>query len=74
MKSKTIEYDAILIVANSETDGDLLYSSHYFAPDPFIYFKIKNRSYLVLSDLEIDRARKTASVDKVLSSSKILKG
>ena len=38
-----------------------------FAPDPFIFFEIGGRKIAVLSDLEIDRARKQATVDRVLS-------
>lgn len=66
---KDIKYDAQLIVADSETDANILYATRFFVPDPVIYFQMKNKSYLVLSDLEIDRAKKTASVDHVLSSS-----
>lgn len=69
--SKDIKYDALLMVADSETNANVLYATSFFVPDPVIYFQIKNKSYLVLSDLEIDRAKKTASVDHVLSMTKI---
>lgn len=71
MGFKNIKYDALLIVANSETDANILYATRFFVPDPVIYFQIKNKFYLVLSDLEIDRAKKNASVDHVLSFSKV---
>ena len=60
-------------MADSETDANILYATSFFVPDPVIYFLIKNKSYLVLSDLEIGRAKKTASVDHVLSLSRITK-
>lgn len=66
-----IKYDSLLMVADSETDANILYATRFFVPDPVIYFKIRKKSYLVLSDLEIGRAQKTASVDQVLSLSRI---
>ncbi len=61
---------ARLIVAESERDADMLYAVGMFVPDPFIYFEISGKTYAVLSDLEIDRARKQANVDRVLSLSR----
>jgi len=40
-----------------------------FVPDPFIYFQRHGRSSVVMSDLEIDRARKQARHCRVLSLS-----
>ena len=59
------------MVADSETNANILYATRFFVPDPVIYFQIKNKSYMVLSDLEIDRAKKTASVNHILSITKI---
>ena len=64
---------ARLIVAASEQDANLLYATGFFAPDPFIYFEIAGRRHVVLSDLEIDRARRQATVDRVLSLSRYQK-
>ncbi|HJN01493.1 MAG: Xaa-Pro peptidase family protein [Nitrospinota bacterium] len=71
MKNSVIKYDALLMVADSETNANILYATRFFVPDPAIYFQIKNKSYMVLSDLEIDRAKKTASVNHILSLTKI---
>ena len=60
---------ALLIVSASETDANMLYATSFFAPDPFIFFQRRGRKYLVMSDLEIDRAKKQAEVDHVLSLS-----
>src|SRR6266581_1400725 len=49
-----------LLVAASDHDANMLYAVGMFVPDPFIYFNIRNRRYMVMSDLEIDRARKQA--------------
>lgn len=59
--------DAQLIVASTERDANLLYATRFFAPDPFIYFRHQQRTFLVMSDLEVDRARRQASVTRVLS-------
>lgn len=60
-----------LIYSASETDADLLYATGFFAPDAFLFVQKGRTRILVMSDLELDRARKQASVDRVLSWSKI---
>jgi Xaa-Pro aminopeptidase len=62
-------HQAILLVAASEGDSNMLYAVGFFVPDPFIYFQHKNISYVVMSDLEIDRAKKQSCADRVLSLS-----
>ena len=62
-------HEAILMVAASEGDANLLYAVSFFVPDPFIFFQHRKVKYAVMSDLEIDRAKKQASVDRVLSLS-----
>ncbi len=57
---------ARLVVANSETCADMLYAVGIFVPDPFIWFEHHGRTYVVMNDLEIDRARQSATVDVVL--------
>src|SRR3990167_5357346 len=47
----------------------MLYATSFFAPDPFILLQYRGRKCLVMSDLEIDRAKKQAEVDQVLSLS-----
>jgi Xaa-Pro aminopeptidase len=63
--------DARLLYAASETDADILYPTGFFAPDPFLFVQKGRTRILVMSDLEMDRARKQAHVDRVLSWSKI---
>ncbi len=58
-----------LIVAVSEQDPDLLYATRFFAPDPFIFLEERGKRTLVLSDLEIDRARRQAKADEFVSYS-----
>lgn len=60
---------AILIIAASETDSNLYYATRFPAPDPFIFVSIKGKKILLMSDLEVDRAKATATVDTVLSYS-----
>lgn len=47
----------------------MLYAAGFFVPDPFIFFQHKSTSYVVMSDLEIDRAKRQARADRVLSLS-----
>ena len=60
---------AILMYAASEGDSNMLYATGFFVPDPFIFFEHKNHKHIVMSDLEIDRAKKQAHADRVLSLS-----
>ena len=60
-----------LLFAASETDADILYPTGFFAPDPFLFVQKGATRILVMSDLELDRAKSQASVDRVLSWSRI---
>src|SRR5436190_2771792 len=60
-----------LIVAASDHDPDMLYATRFFVPDPFIFLEHGGKRTIVLSDLEIDRARKQAEADEIVSFSQI---
>jgi Xaa-Pro aminopeptidase len=60
-----------LMVAASESDADMLYATRFWAPDPFIFLQQNGKRTLVLSDLEIDRARRTAKADEFVQFSDI---
>ncbi|MEI6084039.1 MAG: Xaa-Pro peptidase family protein [Verrucomicrobiota bacterium] len=64
---------ARVIVADSDHCADMLYATGLFVPDPFIYFEIAGQKHVVMSDLEIDRAKKVATVDQVHSLSQYQK-
>jgi Xaa-Pro aminopeptidase len=61
----------LLIVADSERDANMLYATGMFVPDPFIYFRHRGKSSVVMSDLEIDRAQHEARVDEVISMTEV---
>lgn len=58
---------ARLLYAASETDADILYATGFFAPDPFLFVQAGRRRVMVMSDLELDRARRQAHVRQVWS-------
>jgi Xaa-Pro aminopeptidase len=60
---------ARLIFASSETCADLFYAVKYSVPDAFLFLEQKGKTTILLSDLEIDRGRRDAKVDEVLSLS-----
>jgi Xaa-Pro aminopeptidase len=66
---KSTPTDAILICSASESDANMLWATRFFAPDPFIFIQKRGKRFLVMNDLEIDRAKQQASVDKVLAYS-----
>jgi Xaa-Pro aminopeptidase len=61
--------ETLLIVADSEREANMLYATGLFVPDPFIYLNFGGRPLLVMSDLEIDRARAQAPHCRVASLS-----
>ncbi len=61
----------ILMIAASEADANLFYATGFMAPDPFIFIQQGKRKTLLMSDLEVDRARSQARVHEVLSTSKL---
>ncbi len=63
----------ILMIAASEQDANLYYATRFTAPDPFIFFQIRGKKTLLMSDLEVDRARKQSCADEVLSTSALAK-
>ena len=62
--------DALLLIGDSERSADLLYATRFSAPDPFVFLQTERAKYLLVGDLELDRARDQARVDEVLSLSR----
>ena len=62
---------ARLIVAPSDIDADMLYATRIFIGDPFIFLQQNGKRTLVLSDLEIDRAKKNAKADEFVMFSQL---
>ncbi|HEX9780582.1 MAG TPA: Xaa-Pro peptidase family protein [bacterium] len=60
---------AKLIIADSERSANLYYGTRFLAPDPFIFLQCNGRRMLLMSDLEVDRARAQAKVDEVRPTS-----
>ena len=61
----------ILMIAASEHDANLYYATRFIAPDSFAFCRIHGKSYVLMSDLEVDRARAQARADHVLSTSRL---
>ncbi|MCY3712648.1 MAG: Xaa-Pro peptidase family protein [Gemmatimonadetes bacterium] len=59
--------EAILLIADSELNADMLYAAGLFVPDPFTFLQVDGRTTIMMSDLEIDRARAQSKVDEVVS-------
>jgi len=60
---------ARLIIADSEKNANLYYATRFLAPDAFIFAQVDGQRILVMSDLEVDRAKTQAKVGEVLSFS-----
>ncbi|HEV2172046.1 MAG TPA: aminopeptidase P family protein, partial [Nitrospira sp.] len=70
-RSPSQAHKAVVFIAASELDSNLYYATKFIAPDPFIYLEIKGERIVVMNDLEMDRAKSQAAVDRVLSYSDI---
>jgi Xaa-Pro aminopeptidase len=62
-------HDSRLIIAASEQDSNLYYATRFLAPDPFVLLQDWRAKVLLMSDLELDRAKAQATVDAVFSYS-----
>ena len=62
---------ARLIIADSEKNANLYYATRFLAPDPFIFIQLNGRRLVVMSDLELDRAKSQSRADEVLSYSRL---
>ena len=62
-----------LLYAASEHDADILYPSGFFAPDPFLCLIAGSRTILVMSDLEMDRAKRESKATHVWSWTQMAK-
>ena len=60
-----------IMYANPEVDSNILYASGFLAPDPYIFVEVDGRKVMVMSDLEIDRAKAQSKANDVLSLSKL---
>src|SRR4029079_9379667 len=70
-RSPSQSHKATVFIAASELDSNLYHATRFIAPDPCIYLEIKGERLMIMSDLEMDRAKTQASVDRVLSYSEI---
>jgi len=46
--------------AASGHDADMLYATHFYVDDPFIWWELRSKTHIALSPLEIDRAKPVA--------------
>ncbi|SNQ61361.1 M24 family metallopeptidase [Candidatus Methanoperedens nitratireducens] len=69
MKLNLPDADAFLMVSESEHNADMYYATKFLAVDSFIYFNSKNERLLV-SDMELGRAKKESRVKDVIPASR----
>lgn len=62
---------ARLLFSESEHGADMLHATGFRAPDPFAFLESRGKTSILLSDLEIDRGRKEARVDEIVSWSEL---
>jgi len=62
------EHDAFLQIASAE-NADQYYQTQFKAPDNYLYIRTPEEKILAASTLEYSRAKKEASVDRVINTS-----
>ncbi|MBI2570168.1 MAG: aminopeptidase P family protein [Candidatus Schekmanbacteria bacterium] len=67
MKARLANNEVRLIIADSDTSADMLYATQFHAPDPFVYLEFAGEKAILVSQLEIGRARRQAEVDRIFS-------
>ena len=55
-----------LVLADSDSNADMLYISGFPSGDPFVYLKSGRKSTIVVTDFEVGRAEEESIVDEVL--------
>lgn len=63
---------AQLLISDSGQNADMLYATRFWAYDPFVHLRLGRRRIAVLSDLEIDRGRKTLAGFEIVPLSGVL--
>ena len=58
--------DALLMIGSSERCANLFYATRFRAPDPFVFLWTPSEKLMLANNLEIDRARDQACVNRVL--------
>ena len=59
-----------LIIADSENDSNMFYATGMLIPDDFVYLEKNGKKMIYIDDLEYNRAKKEAEVDRVVNYSK----
>ena len=63
-----------IMYAAPDVDADILYTTHFSAPDPFLFVQTTTgRRWILIGDLEIDRARKESTAHRVFALSEYAK-
>lgn len=65
---------AKFIYDTSSRSLDLYYATRFTVYDPVIFLDVKGKKYLIVDTLEVDRAKKTATVYKVFKTSYFKEG
>jgi Xaa-Pro aminopeptidase len=63
---------ARLIHASSEQDADLLWRTEFLVGDPILWWEVDGQTHAVLNALEIDRAKRTARIDRIWTMEELL--
>src|SRR5215217_2090237 len=57
----------LLVIGAPEHDAATYHLSGFLAPDPVIYLRVADKSYLAVSSMEYGRAKREAQTDEVFS-------
>ena len=62
---------ALVMIGSPERQADLLYKTGFLAPDDVVYFSQKDKKCLVVSSMEVNRARAVCRHLEVLTPAEL---
>lgn len=65
--------DHLLLIADSESDADMLYASGVRLSEPFIFLSTRGKKWIAVGEADWERAQRGADVDRVISLEKFRK-
>ena len=65
---KRIGVDAMMLVSDSIHDANMFYLTNFLVPDPFIYIRKESSEFIIVSQMELSRAKKESKIRDVRSA------
>ncbi len=65
---KKMDVDALMLVSDSIRDANMFYLTNFLAPDPFFYLGKERSEFIIVSQMEFNRAKKESKIRDIRSA------